>query len=266
MILLLLLCCALISCDSDSLTKPIESEYIYRKDGERRLPTAPPQKTPKKKYPWIESQNGLPVITKDYFRCKGSSLNPSRPHQINGKDVDPLQDCDGAEKHSLPLHGNQEYIYPILIEILNHVQSLTNKPIVITSGHRCSTHNTYINPTPKNAPSKHTIGAEVDFYVRGFEEKPERVVQMIQDYYLKNSKYAGQKEYMEFQRFEKETDVACKPWYNKEIFIKLYDRSEGRNLDNRHLYPYIAIQVRFDRDKNLRVNYSWEDAQRIFHR
>ena len=29
------------------------------------------------------------------------------------------------------------------------------------------------------------------------------------------------------------------PWFNKEIFIKLYRKSEGRDGDNRHPYPYL---------------------------
>ena len=266
MILLVILCIALISCSSEQPLHEASSEYIYRKDGERRLNLGPLKKASKKKYPWTSSSESLPFITKDYFRCKGSSLNPPIPHQIRGKDADPLRDCDGAGKHSLPLRGNQEFIYPILIDLLNHIQAMTQKMVIISSGHRCPMHNTYIDPAPKNAPSKHTIGAEVDFYVRGFENKPERIVQMIQEYYRANPKYAQQKEYLEFQRFEKNTDVSCKPWYNKEIFIKLYSSTEGRNGDNRHSYPYIAIQVRFCRDRNLRVNYSWEEAQRLYQR
>jgi hypothetical protein len=269
-ILILASLAVIVSCDTSSPQKPVTSEYIYRKDAEKRLSTAPPERAVKKSYPWLQSNglqnNAIPKITKEYFRCKGSSLNPARPHQIRGQPADPLNDCDGAEKHSLPLRGNQEFIYPILLEILNHIQTLTNKAVVITSGHRCPTHNTYVDPSARNIASKHTLGAEVDFYVRGFEEKPERVVEMVLDFYKKHPRYTDQQNFIEFKRFEKETDTTTAPWYNSEVFIKLYKSQEGRNFDNRHHYPYIAIQVRLDREKNLPVTYSWESAQKIYRR
>ena len=43
--------------------------------------------------------------------------------------------------------------------------------------------------------------------------------------------------------------LAIEPWQNKEILIKLYQKDEGRDLDNRHPHPYISIQVRYDRDR-----------------
>jgi hypothetical protein len=48
---------------------------------------------------------------------------------------------------------------------------------------------------------------------------------------------------------------------NKEILIKFYMPNEGRNADNRHPFPYLSIQVRFDRETNMRVAYSRADAQ-----
>ncbi len=261
--ILLLFITIFASCDTDTR---VEYESIERKDAEKILDRSPPRIIAKKYYSWQKSRSHIPVITKEYFRCKGSSLNPPKPYQVHGKDMDPLTDCGGAEKHSLPLRGNQEYIYPILLELLNHVQTITKKPVIITSGHRCTTHNTYIDQSTKNSCSKHTIGAEVDFYVRGFESNPEHIISILQNFFTTNPRYCSQKEYLEFHRFEKNTDVTVQPWYNKEVFIKLYQQSEGRNLDNRHSYPYITIQVRFDRTHNARVNYTWADAQRIFHK
>lgn len=111
------------------------------------------------------------------------------------------------------------------------------------------------------------IGAEVSFYVQGMEEKPEIVIKLLQDYYKDNEKYKGQKDYEGFKVFDKgKTDVSTLPVFNKEIFIKLYKKKEGRNFDNRHPYPYISIQVRFDRDLNGQVVYSWDKANRNYHR
>jgi hypothetical protein len=57
-----------------------------------------------------------------------------------------------------------------------------------------------------------------------------------------------------------ESDVSTPPWYNKEILIKLYLKNEGRDFDNRHPYPYVSIQVRFDRELNEKVVCSWQKA------
>ena len=62
-------------------------------------------------YPWEDSQPSNNIrITKEYFRCNGNSANPLKL----GKE--PLYDCGGKQKHSLPLQNNKEFIYPILIE------------------------------------------------------------------------------------------------------------------------------------------------------
>ena len=69
-----------------------------------------------------------------------------------------------------------------------------------------------------------------------------------------------------FQRFSKKTNIATPPWYNKEIFIKLFKSNEGRDYDNRHPFPYIAVQVRYDREKNERVVFSPEQAQKLLRK
>lgn len=100
------------------------------------------------------------------------------------------------------------------------------------------------------------IGAEVSFYVEGFENDPLAIVQILKDYY---------KDSDSFKRFEGKTNVATQPWSNKEIFIKLFQSSEGRNGDNQHSYPYISIQVRYDRDLKEPVAYNWAQANRGFY-
>lgn len=244
-----------------------KGEYIYRKHHEFLAIAPPPEKAPPKIYPWDQKQTGkFSKITKEYFRCKGSSLNPCRQSQIKGETVR-YYDCSGADKHSLPLKDGKEFIYPILIELVNFIQEVTNRHVVITCGHRCPEHNTYADPSPQNQYSKHMIGAEVSFYVQGLEEHPEQIVAIIQNFYKIDQRYRGNKEYEEFKQYEKkDTNVSTPPWYNKEIFIKLYKKQEGRNFDNRHPYPYLSIQVRHDRDTNEKVVYFWDRTFRNYRR
>lgn len=244
-----------------------QGEYIYRRQGEYRFMSSPPQFIAVEPYSWEQGTVGsLPRITKEFFRCKGSNLNPAR-NEIEKEQTVRYADCGGVEKHSLPLRNQKEFIYPILIDILNYIQEKTKKRVVVTSGHRCPEHNSYVDPSPKNSGSKHMIGAEVSFYVQGSEEKPEAIVNLIKDYYKSKTKYQAKKDYLDFQRYEKEdVDVTTKPWYNKEIFIKIFTRKEGRNFDNRHPYPYISIQVRFDEETQQKVIYTWPQANQNYLR
>lgn len=101
------------------------------------------------------------------------------------------------------------------------------------------------------------IGAEVAFYVSGMEHQPEKIIELIQSYYAQDSK-----EYQTFTRYTKDdTDVSTLPWYNQEIYMKVYLADEGRDFDNRHPYPYIRIQVRYDREAGERVLFRWDLAE-----
>lgn len=232
---------------------------LQRAAFEKTKPISPPIAQAAPLYPWEESNpSSLPKITKEHFRCKGTPLNPP---QIVHKEKETIRyyDCGGATKHSIPLRNGKESIYAIQIELLNYLQEKTGKRVVITSGHRCPEHNTYVDPSVENQYSKHMIGAEVSFYVQGLEEKPEVIVRLLQDYYKQQPGF-------EFERYQKETNVSTLPWFNKEVFIKLFKAHEGRNLDNRHPYPYISIQVRWDRETNEKVTYSWDKAFRNYLR
>lgn len=256
------------SCSSDDVStqKQQRAEYIYRKHNEFQFSLQEPKQTVPPTYSWKKSNHGnQTAVTKEYFRCKGSSLNPCH-HVAQKEEILHQFDCGGVEKHSLPLRSGKEFIYPILIDLLNYIQTKTNKRVVITSGHRCPDHNTYVDPSPGNQYSKHTLGAAVSFYVQGLENNPQLIIDYIREYYKERSCYQGLKAYQDFQRYAKESDVTTQPWFNKEIFIKLYSKGEGRNFDNRHPYPYIDIQVRYDRDLNENVNYSWDNARRNYLR
>lgn len=233
-----------------------KGEFINRKHSERLYSIKIPERQVRKKYPWEDTHVGNNTkITKEYFRCKGSSLNPMRM----GKE--PIVDCGGKEAHSLPLRDHKEFIYPILFDLLNYIQSVTGKKVIITCGFRCPIHNTYADNSVYNQTSKHMIGAEVDFYVQGMENNPQRIVNLLMQFYNTSPLYKGKAEFENFERYERgDTNVSIPPWYNKEIMIKLFNKTEGRDFDNRHPYPYISIQVRFDRDKNERVVYSWQKA------
>lgn len=255
---------------SNSSSKPVTSprgEYIFRHHDESFVQVAPMEPVKRNAYPWEEGgQSRFPKITKDYFRCQGSSLNPVNLVQ-RGKETVPYYDCGGAQKHSLPLRDQKEFIYPILIDLLNYIQTKTGKKVVITCGHCCPDHNTYINPSPSNLSSKHMIGAEVDFYVQGMEQQPEEIVSLILGYYQQEPKYKGLNAFEEFKRCEKgEKNQYVLPWINKEIFVKLLRKEECRDFDNRHPHPYISIQVRYDWDKKENVSYSWDKAFRNYQR
>lgn len=262
----------LCSCATDETNAPsssstqVKGEYLYRHHDEQQFRPAPPLLVSRPLYPWEdESKPGrYPKITKEFFRCKGNTLNPAHPVQ---KGDAPIQDCGGFQRHSLPLREGKEFMYPVLIDVLNYIQTKTGKRVVITSGHCCPDHQRYIDPTVPNNTAKHPIGAEVDFYVQGFEESPQHIIELVMAYYKETPKYAGLKDYLEFKRYDKgNTNVITLPWYNKELFIKLVKKNEGRDFDNRHSYPYVTLQVRHDWDLNKNVTFSPDEAFRNYHR
>lgn len=262
---LLLLC----SCQDSTTENPgnlrkknLTASLLTQLNNKKSFTPEPAKRLPLPKYPWDSHLVGNhPKITKEYFRCKGSALNPPREHGSES-----LTDCSGTDRHGLPLKERQEFIYPILIDLLNYLQHETSCQVVITSGHRCPTHNTYVDPAKQNLYSKHMIGAEVAFYLRGMEENPEKAVQLLQEYYKNNPKYQS-RDFTDFKRYEKsDTNVSIKPWYNKEIYIKLFQPEEGRNFDNRHPYPYLSIMVKWDAEQNERVAYSWQKAQQYLRK
>ena len=126
----LLLCACSSSPDpgsKESRKANMKGEYIYRVHDEHFFAVDPPTRMMPQPYPWEQGTVGHnPKITKEFFRCKGSSLNPVHVDQQNGETVR-YYDCGGAEKHSLPLRDNKEFIYPILIELVNYLQEKQKK-------------------------------------------------------------------------------------------------------------------------------------------
>ena len=254
------LCILLTSCrESDHQTRRqnLKGEYIYRKKSEIFFTPSPPiAKTPLH-YPWERS-----LITKEFFRCRGDSLNPVVEKKREGRESIYFSDCPGGERHGLPLRDGEEFVYPCLIDLLNYIQEKSGHKVYVTTGHRCPDHNSYCDHSPSNWGSKHMLGAEVDFYVVGMEQEPEKIISLVQQFYSETDPYKGDKAFEEFSRFHRQgLNVSTPPWHNKEIFIKLYLKAEGRDFDNQHPYPYIGIQVRYDRDAKKQVVFEQGQTQ-----
>jgi len=113
--------------------------------------------------------------------------------------------------------------------------------VVITSGHRCPTHNLYVDPSKKNRVSKHLMGAEVDFYVEEMEYEPLTVIGILEEFLKERSAF-------------------------KEVIITYHPIEEKRNSDNQHGFPYITIEVKYDREKKQPVHFSWHQGYNGFHR
>ncbi len=246
-----LFCCFLFLLSCSSMEKSQQEklkernahkEMIYRHFSDRNFAIDTPRQRAKELYPWEEGYvTTSATITKELFRCKG------------------------GEKHSLPLREEKEFVYPILLDLLSFIQQKTGCNVVITCGHRCPSHNTFADPSAFNQTSKHMIGAEVDFYVQTRENHPEKVVDLVMQYFKDAPFYKGKKEYTTFERLDlKQTNVSTSPWYNKEILIKLYKKGEGRDKDNKHPYPYLSLQVRFDKEKGEKVTYSQDVATQCY--
>jgi len=186
-------------------------------------------------YPWRNKYiNGILRINKEFFRCKGHPSNPPlRLISSNGKATYQI-DCEGSEMHSLPIRDGKEFIYPILIDLLNYIQEKMGKKVIITSGHRCPKHNFYVDSGTSNPVSKHLMGAEVDFYVEGIEDSPLPVIPVLQDFCAKNP------------LLKKDNQ-----WINQDFIITCHEKGGMRNGDNQHPYPYITIELRIPFSRHL---------------
>jgi hypothetical protein len=241
----------------------LKGEYIYRLQNEYFFVPPSPQAKSRESYPWENNSiGGFPRITKEFFHCKGNSLNQVAIQNRDGKPSLYYRDCHGGKKHGLPLVNGQEFVYPCLIELLNYIQHKTQKRVVVTCGHRCPQHNSYSDPSAYNYNSKHMLGAEVDFYVEGMESDPLPILELVERYYRETTPFSEQSAYTTFERFEKgNLNIRTPAWYNKEVFVKLYLEDEGRDFDNQHPYPYLGIQVRYDRALDKQVVFDKERSE-----
>lgn len=243
----------LFGCQSKEEPKKAQAEPVVRKSSQQDYALKPAIAKPPPRYPWGQGQ--FTRITKEHFRCKGSFANPVRTVIDKKGTPNRYFDCGGVDRHSLYLRDGKEFIYPILIDILNYLQTKTGRKVIVTSGYRCPDHNAYVEPA--SPASRHMIGAAVTFYVQ--DTDPDKVVSLIMTYY--KERYPDKKEFTDFERYTKnDIDVSTPPLHNKEIFIKLYKKGEGRNPDNTHPFSYLSLQVRYDKERDQKVVYTWDDA------
>ena len=235
-------------------------ESIVRLKHEKMINIPPLSFKGGKIYPWEDKLvGGYPRITPAFFQCNGSIKNREKTVMID-QEKRLLFDCDGYASHGLPLRKNKEYIFVAFIDILNYLQDLFKKKVVVTCGHRCPKHNMYIDASKENSFSTHQIGGKVSFYIQGIERDPERVLQAIKKYYLTHPQFKTDIAYSTFKSRPEKTGISA--WYNKEIRLKIYPSDVGRNEDNKHPYPYISMEILYDRETKKRVYYHWSLAHK----
>lgn len=216
------------------------SDRIYRNHDEIAYAIFPPEVQPRPHYPWEKRYIGdIPRITKEYFRCRGRANHDPRILHKLAHEAIYFHDCP---RHSLPIRNGEEYISPLLLDLLNKIQAKLQRRVVVTCGHRCPDHHRYANPATREQISKHMVGEKVTFYVEGYEWRPKEVIRILHSLFPSPLK-----------RYEKDTDVSTLPWFNEKVFLKLYKVREGRDFDNRHPYPYLSLETRTSQ-------YTWEDA------
>lgn len=224
------------------------SEPILRYAEEQSHAICFPEKKVRERYSWENTlAHEYPKITKEAFRCKGSG-NP-KP-KISRENV-AIFDCQGADKHSLPICEDRESIYPALLEILNFLQDQLKKKVVVTAGHRCYLHQTYLLGTTSGAITKYLVGAQVDFLIDGLQASSQQIIDCLQKYYQEI--FPNEKDY----HLEK---TVTGVWQNKEIFVRFFAKHEGRNEDNSHDYPYLSIELKHDRVLNKKIHVKYQQA------
>lgn len=196
-------------------------------------------------------------ITKDHFRCRGSAEHPPIIQEEQGTEGKTIEDCRGIDAHSLPIQSGEEFVFPILLTLLNNIQQTLGEKVVITSGHCCPKHALYLHPSKPGLKSYSMMGAAVDFYVQGFEKRPEAVIDCIINQYKGDEPL-----YEKFVKASK--DVIT--WSNHEILIKLIPKEQGRDLDHAHLYPYISIEVKYDREKKKNIEPTWKLTHESYYK
>lgn len=237
-------------------------EYIARHASDNLLDLKSPERLQISAYPWdATTRTPLPPITKHYFQCRGCLQHPPKMIQRGGESIH-LYDCRGGEQHSLPLRDGQEWIAPLLLVMLNFCQERFERPVHITCGHCCLDHRTYLYPHASSEGVGHVLGAEVDFYVEGWESRPERVVQALLEFYRTRWNH-DQHEKGEFSYDEKD---GSRFWKNREVVLSIHAAHLGRDEDNNHSYPYLTIRVRYDKESKDTLKYSWDRALKSYYR
>src|SRR5215216_1070780 len=94
-VLFLLMGLGLGGCSDSSPSSLPKGEYIFRHHDESFVQIEPMTPLKRALYPWEEDRpSNYPKITKDFFRCRGSSLNPVHLVQRD-KEIMRFYDCGG---------------------------------------------------------------------------------------------------------------------------------------------------------------------------
>ncbi len=220
---------------------------IFRLSGESLFSFAPIERKELEIYPWeVRESLEFPRITKEFFRCHGSQHHPHKVVESENKEIE-IYDCNGIDEHGLVMKGGKEYVHTCFLELLNMLQDTFHQRVVITSGHRCPKHDRFINGYGKEKVTSYQIGAAVDFYVEGQEENSYRVIEKVMNFFCRDKK----------SQFTKKGEDC---WRNHEVIITLNPKTTPRNDDNLHPYPYITIELRYDREDKKPIVPTWRQA------
>ncbi|MCH9811166.1 hypothetical protein K0U07_00210 [bacterium] len=225
------------------------TEKIYRLSHEKVYEEKEQKLVKREPYPW-ENAADFPKITMNMLRCRGCSSNKERTRGDKA-----FTDCNGMKDHGLPYVDGEEFVYPVLVSLLNKVQNSLNKKVVVTSGHRCPKHNDYLN-LGKSRISKYMIGACVDFFIEGMENDAEQIVEEIISLYKEDSD-----NYCHFTKSK--SSKGTPSWRNKEISISIQKEGEHSILYKKD-HPVLSISVRYDRQKGEHVHLDWKHAYQGF--
>jgi hypothetical protein len=220
------------------------SERIYRLSNQKVYVESAMEIAVKEPYPW-ESGTAFSKITVDRFRCQGS--HDRKEKERDGKIY---KDCCGLADHGLPYGDNDEYVYPVMVSLLNKVQKAFNKKVVITAGHRCPAHQAYVT-LGKSKISRYMIGAKVDFYLEGMEQDALTVVEKLKSF------YEDDKGFSEF--YEVRNKDGTRAWHNKEVIFTINTEGEHTVLLGKK-HAVVSIDVRYDRSKSEGIVLDWKRA------
>ena len=138
-----------------------------------------------------------------------------------------LRDCAMGERPAIPMAKE-------IKRLVEKLRCEVGDTVVVTSGYRSPRHNEFLRAwvavrQPKrntvSSKSRHTRGRAVDFYVKGYDYS--RLMTLA----AKLKRWAGKLPHS--LRGSRES-----------VWIKVYRKTEGREPDNLHDFPYIHLELR----------------------
>lgn len=213
---------------------------VVLQGGEKQLDLGPSQSFEVAGYPWERYGFLLLPISKEHFRCKGSSLSPPKTFLSYSGQLQTVQDCGGD--HSLPLKNDQEYIDPMLIDLLNALQDKLGAKVIVLIGHVCPVHAIYDNPMAPHKDFKYQLGAKVAFYVEGNESQT--VLKALADIYLQKDPNAVIKENSE------------EGWSSSMVMARSMKQEQ-------EIYQAVTIEMKLDSQTKQSIYYDAKKAKAL---